>query len=128
MDQGGITAYSLIKGDGCEDGERSNQSGNQLNEFESMTPSVMIALLRVKSKVVNINLTPAGFLRRQSSSCCYSTLPSPLPPWQSYENGVQALWSYSVFPSGSFEILTGKYISYLIIGGYWRLPSPQRLF
>lgn len=120
MDQGGVTAVQPDKKEMVVKMESDLTTlETQLNEFESMTPSVMIAPFKSEIKgLVNINLTPAGFfapavviLLLQHLAVTFASLAIV----RERRSGIVEL--FRVSPLGSFEILTGKYISYLIIGG-----------
>jgi ABC-2 type transport system permease protein len=120
MDQGGITAVQPDKKEMVVKMENDLTTlETQLNEFESMTPSVMIAPFKSDFKgLVNLNITPAGFfapavviLLLQHLAVTFASLAIV----RERRSGIVEL--FRVSPLGAFQILTGKYLSYLIIGG-----------
>ena len=120
MDQGGITAVQPDKKDLVVKMEGDlTKLESQLTEFDRMQPNVMISPFKSEIKgLVNINITPAEFfapavviLLLQHLAVTFASLAIV----REQSSGTVEL--FRVSPLGSFEILVGKYLSYLIIGG-----------
>jgi ABC-2 type transport system permease protein len=120
MDQGGITAVQPDKKELVVKMESDlTRLESQLTEFDRMQPNVMISPFKSEVKgLVNIDITPAGFfapavviLLLQHLAVTFASLAIV----REKNSGTVEL--FRVSPLGSFEILAGKYISYLIIGG-----------
>ena len=92
---------------------------SQLVEFDRMEPNVMIAPFASEIKgLVNIHVTPAEFfapavviLLLQHLAVTFAALAIVR------ERRLGTTELFRVSPLGSFEILAGKYISYLIVSG-----------
>ncbi len=120
MDQGGFLAVQSDKKDLVVKMENDlTKLDSQLTEFDRMQPSVMISPFKSEIKgLVNNKITPAEFLAPAVVILLLQHLAvtfASLAIVREHSSGSIEL--FRVSPLGSFEILIGKYLSYLIIGG-----------